>query len=210
MSSTAVYLTIWHITIHKVNFFQKSLISKILLFIFIFGVAIMIIFSRLVLGAHSINQVLYGGLLGIAVYLVHFYVFQLHKIEARNFFEIFRSKKKRIIFTLFYTFLVLFSILIYFIVPNTTIIEEYSHYLNRVCDKVEDFKKFNEDGIFNAFGIFALIGSHLGLIFVSEWLERNNLFDKYELVFNWNKVNTMKKKGLIILFFFIFIYSNLY
>lgn len=203
MSSSAVYLSIWHILITKIEFFEKRTLLKILLLIFFLMVIIMIIFSRLVLGAHSINQVLYGGLLGIAVYLAHFYVLEMHKLKAREFFEIFRSKRMKGIFAIFYSSLVFISILIYYCVPNTEVIEEYKEYVNKNCGKIEDFKKFNDDGLFNSLGIFALIGCHFGLVFFCNFMEKNNLFDKYEEIYIWNQTS-WKNKGNILMGFLLF------
>jgi len=203
MSSSAVYLAIWHILIAKNEFIKKRIWFKILLLICFLVIILMVIFSRLVLGAHSINQVLYGGLLGIAVYLAHFYVLQMHEMKAREFFEIFRSKRKKGIFAIFYSCLILMSILIYYFVPNQKVIDDNKEYVNKNCGKIEDFKKFNDDGLFNSFGIFALIGCHTGLVFFCHFLEKNNLFDKYEEIYVWNNTN-WKNRWNILLFFILF------
>ena len=118
MSSSAVYLSIWHIATNN-EYFENRYFQKILLLIGFSLLIVLIIFSRLVLAAHSINQVLFGGLLGISVYLFHFYVFQMHKLKSREFIEIFRSKKKRVHFSIFYINLFSISLLLYFTVKNT-------------------------------------------------------------------------------------------
>jgi len=116
MNSTAVYLSVWHIFINQ--FCQNKIFLKYILLFFIFLFVGLIISSRLILGEHSINQVLYGFLLGIAVYLAHFWLFQMNKLGSRKFFQIFFSKKKKIYFAIYFSALFFLSILIYYIFPN--------------------------------------------------------------------------------------------
>jgi len=196
MSSSAVYFSIWHI-LTNFQFFQKRLYMKILLLILFTMMVILVIFSRLVLAAHSINQVLFGGLLGITVYLYHFYAFQMDKLKSREFFEIFRSKRIRAIISIFYSSLFLISIILYFAVSNSKVIADNSDYINKNCERIEDYRKFNEDGLFNSLAIFGMIGAHIGLTLFTQFLERKNLFVRYEEIYNFNQTN-YKNKGIIL------------
>lgn len=212
MSSSAVYLSIWHI-LCSLKIFKQRIYLKLIAFIFFILLIILVIFSRIVVAAHSINQVLYGGLLGIGVYLIHFYLFELHKISARDFFEVFLSKNRRLQLIGGYVLMLVLALIFYFTISNQEIIEEYKDEISKKCLKIADFKKFNEDGLFNAFSLFALIGAHLSYIFFVEFMERNNLFEKYEEIYHWNntKFKSIANAFLIFLmcssplaFFFVF------
>jgi len=206
MSSIAVYLSIWHIIIEN-KFFKNNFFLKVTLLFFFLIIAVMVILSRLVLAAHSINQVLYGALLGIAVYLVHFYLYEMHKKNAKDFFEIFLSYKNKIIFAIFYSSLIVIGMLFYLLIDNHRVIDEFkaSKIYKDILKEhdIDDYKKFNEDGLYNALGISALIGSHLGLIIICKYIERNFLLDKIESINLWNQTN-LKNKCFILVFGFIF------
>ena len=211
MSSSAVYLSLWHI-FSNYEYFEKSYLKKFLLFIYFSLIIFLVIFSRLVLAAHTINQVLFGYLLGISVYLFHFYVFQIDKLSSRDFFELFRSKRKRVFFIIFYSSLFLISLIFYFAIQNTQVIEDNNDYIKKNCERIEDYRKFNEDGLFNSLAIFGMIGAHIGLSLFTYYLEQKNLFDKYEEIYNFNKTNCKNKviilfglllSGIPIIFFFV-------
>ena len=197
MSSSAVYLSIWHI-LTKTEYLENKSFTKIILLIAFCLMIAFVLFSRLVLAAHSINQVLFGGLLGVTIYLFHFYVFQLHKLKSREFFELFRSKRKRCLWAVFYLTLFSISIIVYFAVPNSKVIEANEDYINKNCERIQDYRKFNEDGLFNSLSIFGMIGAHIGLTFFTHFLETKNLFVKHEEIYNFNNTD-YKKKGLILL-----------
>jgi membrane-associated phospholipid phosphatase len=197
MSSSAVYLSIWHI-LSNLEFFENSYLWKILMFIMFNFIILLVIFSRLVLAAHTINQVLFGCLLGISVYLFHFYVFQMDKLKSRDFFELFRSKRNRALFIILYSALFLISIIFYFGISNSKVIEDNSDYIKKNCERIDDYRKFNEDGLFNSLAIFGMIGAHIGLTLFTLYLEREKLFDRYEEIYNLNRTNS-KNKAIIIL-----------
>ena len=50
-------------------------------------------FSRIILGVHSINQVIFGDTLGFTVYFIIVQIIQPHKIDIKKFYEIFLNCK---------------------------------------------------------------------------------------------------------------------
>ena len=197
MSSSAVYLSIWHI-LTSIEYFKNKILQQIILLVLFSFFILLILFSRLVLAAHSLNQVLFGGLLGISIYLFHYYVFEMEKMKSTEFFELFRSKTKKISFGIFYFVLFLISIVFYFSIKNTKIIEQNIDYINMNCKRIEDYRKFNEDGLFNSLSIFGLIGAHLGLVYFTHYLEKRNILFRYEEIYQFNQTN-MKNKLFILL-----------
>jgi membrane-associated phospholipid phosphatase len=91
-SSSCVYLTIWHLTSDNEFFTKRYWLRVIYLgitLIFIF----LIMFSRLYLGVHSLNQLLFGFLLGLSLYVLIFLALEFHKLDTKSFIELISSYK---------------------------------------------------------------------------------------------------------------------
>jgi membrane-associated phospholipid phosphatase len=78
LSSSAIYLTIW-----KLYFYDKNTkISSLLLFLFlIFSIMV----SRLFMGVHSLNQIIFGFLLGFSLFFAVFFVYELDYNKFQSF-----------------------------------------------------------------------------------------------------------------------------
>jgi len=75
IAAVSFFLSFWFVIFQCEEMKNKtSLKSYSLGFIILLIIAI--IFSRIVVGAHSFNQILYGGLIGFAIFLLFFYVLQ--------------------------------------------------------------------------------------------------------------------------------------
>ena len=88
------FLNLWYLFINS-NFYRTKLWKKslkygslLLVIICIFSVT----FSRIYRQIHSINQIMFGTLLGIAVFLTFCYVIEFDKIESNDFFRILDEK----------------------------------------------------------------------------------------------------------------------
>ena len=74
------FLVISHISTNF-EFFrknQKGKILRIVIFGFLIILAFLVIISRTLLSAHSINQIIYGSLLGIGIYFFFFFFISYH------------------------------------------------------------------------------------------------------------------------------------
>ena len=193
-SSTAVFLGI-PLAITDIDLFKKrNIIYRILVYIFFIALMIFVILSRIVLAAHSINQVLYGSLLGLGVYFIHCHLFNLVNPKPKIFFEIFKNKILITIFSAFYSSMLIAILIVYFKIDNYNI--KYISLMTAKCYDKENYRMFNPDGLFNALSIFGLIGGHLGLVFLVHYIDKY-FPSKYDEIFNWDW-NRQSLKNLII------------
>ncbi len=74
-------------------------------------------------------------------------------------------------------------IIVYFNIDNYNI--KYSSLMTVKCSEKENYRMFNPDGLFNALSIFGLIGGHLGLVFLVQYIDKY-FPNKYEEIYNWD------------------------
>jgi len=199
--STAAYLTLAAI-LTQFDFFRKRIYMQILLYILFLGLIIAILLSRLYLGVHTINQILYGGLLGFALYFLFVHIIRMHKMTSDMFFIIFTDKTIIIILASIQAIILAVSLLVYFLVQNRTNIYDIS--LKKLCPEIPYYRKFNNDGLVGCLSFITLIGSYYGLIFLAFISKRTNS-NNLDAVMNWNQARWLHKL-LIFLLFFVFVF----
>jgi membrane-associated phospholipid phosphatase len=191
-TSVAVYLSLWHI-LTDFNYFKEKLLIRLTLLIPALGLIGIIIFSRIFLGVHGINQVLYGGSLGFFVYYLYYHVIAFHEWKDSEFLDIFRKKKYHFIFTTLYLSFLIVGIIVYCAVDNDISIAEYGSFLNSIDCAKDDYRRFNADGFYQILNILLLIGAHLGVV-IYVWLVDKKFQDKDQYINNlWNST-TFKQK----------------
>jgi hypothetical protein len=118
--------------------------------------------SRVYLGAHSVNQVLYGGILGLVLYYVLFFVLEWPFIESEKFWKIFRERNSIIINSIIFVGLLLIGFLCWGLIDNKP--ELYSDILDSLCPNQNDYREFNANGLFGSLSIFGVIGGYYALV----------------------------------------------
>jgi membrane-associated phospholipid phosphatase len=192
--SSAAYLTLAHI-LTDYNFFKRRIYLRILVYILFIGLIVAICLSRLYLGVHAINQILYGALLGIALYFLFVHIIRMHAMSAKNFFMIFTNFTLIIIIAIIQAVILVIVLLVYFLVDNHTL--SYNESLLKLCPQLESYRKFNNDGLFASLTFLSLIGAHYGIMFLAFMVKKSNS-NNLEAVNNWNNTKFLNK-------FFIFL-----
>lgn len=150
----------------------------------------MILISRVYLGVHSVNQVLYGFMLGSGIYYFFVNILCLQDFTPENFSEFFLEKNKIIIIAIFQLIILIFCILLYlFVITDTSKFEEI---LIIHCKDLKLYRKFSNSGFFGCLIIFFWIGAHYGIMFnlhILEIKKSNNL----AAINEWNKTTRVKK-----------------
>ena len=192
MTSTAYYLTLPHI-VTNFQFFKsgkKNLILRIIIFclFIIFGSLIMV--SRVMLAAHSINQVIYGFSLGFGIYLVNIYLLSYHTYSSEKFLEHIINKFVSI-------FYILFHIILLIVIEDNKDLEYkcYNNIFNGIRCKIKDkYLMLKHDGFFQALSLTSLLGAHLGIIVLIFTLKKlNYIINGFIIEFNKSSI----KKWLI-------------
>ena len=188
ISSVYLYLTLF-IYIRETKHMEKKYLFQIILFLMFITFIILIILSRLILGIHSINQVIYGSVLGLFTTLMVVYIFKLHQMPIGFYKRLFKEKILIFCISGILIILELFSILSSLSFNTNFDIEKYEEILSRLCKDLPKFRKFNLDGLFGAFVILALLGMYLGQVVFwylidNYYKKNNNRSEKIEFILN--------------------------
>ena len=206
-SSMCVYLSLAHLVTNFNYFYKKTkgIVLRIIIFIVLLIIIALVLFSRIVLGAHSINQVIYGGLLGFGAYFILFFVIELQNLTPKEFYEYMSNTKNKIISILFHVILFLCALFVY--IFSNDIDESLKKDIEKEldikgCKKKDEYKLYMNDGFYQTLSIFGLMGANIGI-----WILFNLIGNEYkgsgEHVVVFNKNYDVKKffyrLGLILL-----------
>jgi undecaprenyl-diphosphatase len=165
--------------------FNLNFILKIILFILVILIVILIGISRIFLGVHSINQIIYGYAIGFVCYFIVFHVFYLQRKSAKLFFYEFRMKIKNLIISIILIILISFL----FIFGYSLNYNKYYEYSIFDCELKKE-RKFLNDGIFLGLIIVCLFGFYYGFVLISYFSEKYKNKEEY---FNYFIRNSNKK-----------------
>lgn len=179
MTSTAYYLTLPHIVTNFPFFARdtKGKIVKFIIFILFIILAVLVMFSRVILGAHSINQILYGFTLGLGIYFVLIYILSYHTYSSDKFLKHITDKIVTLIYMIFHIIMIALLIVIYATLDDNQRLkyEVYTNIFNGVrCKVKKKYLVLKYDGFFQALAIFAILGAHIGIILLIQILKLNN------------------------------------
>jgi len=175
----------------------KKIVIKYITLVLSIIVIICIMYSRINRQIHSFNQIIFGALLGVAVFFTFCYILEFDKISPKDFITILNNYK----FILIPMMIALFSasIILGFTRHNSKE-EEYAIILDKYCNYVRD-QLFGKNTAFHSALIFIVIGEYIGLLLLNYKISQN-YNDKDDIFYNWNtgsKLSTLK----IALFFLI-------
>ena len=183
ITTAFLYLSLFIYFKETKRLYKKYLILIIILIIFLAWI-IIIILSRIILGLHSVNQVIYGATLGVIISLFVFTMFKIHRMPVSVYKKFFREKKYIYICIAVYLVFIAMTIINYFIDKKGFDYDKYNYILDKVCEKkVAKYRRFNADGLFGSSTIFAMFGMYLGQIVF--WYLIENKYKINEI----NKIN---------------------
>ena len=197
--SSATYLSIWYV-LTDYSFFREKVVGKIIRWIlcgFCFLFVFSIMFSRIFLGVHSLDQIVYGCNMGVGTFLLYFWVFKIGSLKPKEFFT-FYDKVKFYLHTIFIIFFSA-SVILYFTVENPKI-GDYREAIIRVCgkDKIKEYRIFNNDGMYGSTSIFVLIGGLLGYSFLKHFVDKNYPGEE-DIIINWQSEKIARRAIRIII-----------
>lgn len=183
-TSSCMYLCLAHI--FTKNFKIKGLI-RILIFLLCISISFFVSISRVILGAHSINQIIYGGCLGIGIYFVLIHIIGYHNYTSIEFYQHIKKKRIKKIYYIFHIFLLIISILIYLFTENKDHTDINKTIFNGIrCDIKPYYKRYKNGGLFQALAIMGIIGAQFGVDILFILLKKNNYMINYSII-EWNK-----------------------
>ena len=168
LSSTCFFLTIMHLTIK--NFKVEK--CRLLMFIFTLVIIFLICISRIYLDVHSINQIIFGSMIGFGLFILLFFNLKIDEISEddinRNFSSISNLSKSFIVCNIIFF---LATIIIYSLNNNTKAKEiigsnltvEYNSFehVKKLCP-VPDYKITYNDSLYQSLSASGVLGIYLG------------------------------------------------
>lgn len=198
MSSTYI-LYLWNLFICS-NFFnkmkgKKKIIIKYATLILSIISIILVTYSRINRQVHSFNQIIYGTLLGTAIFLFFCYTIKINTINSEEFIKILNKYK-------------FFAIPLFFVLYITSLIigltrhndneEQYQYILSKYCNASDNL--FKNKRPYTSSRIFQVIGGYIGLLLLNNKINKyyKNLENRF---FNWNKGGKLKTFKIFIFCF---------
>ena len=189
--STTIYLGLAQLII---DYFELGIIPSIFIYI---GVAILVLlvnFSRVLLGVHSINQIIFGDTLGFTVFFTIFIIFKPHLREPEKFYKQFLNFKYHIINLVFFVVSLTYTI-VGEIICNATRKgkKEYEDLQKKLLDEYNSYDNqiLTTDSVTKCFMITAYFGMVYGMTMLTHFVKKN-YNSSFDLINNFNK-NSNKK-----------------
>ena len=180
------FLNLWYLFINSkfVKRHQKK--CRILIIISSFLLVVLCIssvtFSRIHRQIHSFNQIIFGTLLGIAIFFLFCFIFEFDKIEPKIFVNILYNLK----YILLPIFLIIFgiSVLLGYTIHNKKE-DEYKKVLEKFCNFTEN-QIFGINTAYHSALLLIIIGGYAGILFLRYNINKYYL-NKEVMFYNWNK-----------------------
>ena len=189
------YLVLSHV-FTNFEFFRKNKkgqILRIIIFCFFSVLIVLIIISRFFLSAHSINQILYGTLLGFGIYFLEIHIISYHTYSSKQFIKHIVSQNVVLIYFIIYALLIGLLLSIYFCFDDDEFLEDYifaNIFNGERCDKKRKYQVLKTTGFTQALGITSIIGAHLGIILLIYVLKKFNY--KIDNINEFNRTSIKK------------------
>ena len=160
---------------------KKNVIKYLTLVLSIICI-IFIIYSRINRQIHSFNQIIFGLILGIAVFITFCYILEFDKKSPKDFIANLDKYK----YILIPIMLALFTLSVVLgLTRHNSKEDEYALILIQYCGYVRD-QLFGKNTAFHSALIFIVIGNYVGLLFLKFKISLN-YNDQADIFYNWNK-----------------------
>ena len=177
---------------NKIKGKKKIIIKYIIIFLSILCI-IFIIYSRIYRQIHSFNQIIFGTLLGIAIFFIFCYILEFDKMSPNEFIE----KLNKYKYILFPLLIILFGISVTLgLLRHNPKEDQYEKILEKYCGFVKD-QMFGKNTTFNSSLIFIIIGGYFGLLFLRCKINKNYA-GKENKFYCWNKGNKLENLKVIL------------
>ena len=204
LMSSYIYISFYYI-LSKKKLFSKNLILKFIFLLCDLILIVLIMLSRIYLGMHTINQIIYGFSLGFFCFYFDYFIFEFHTMDINYYIKMFKSKKtmKKIILTIM---ICLILVIVFYFILNKKTIDKYEGIFENIdkCKELQKYRRLNGDALFASCLIIALLGIYLGQVFFWKILEKK-YYEKFHNFTNSNfkikwihELNTIKKNPKVL------------
>lgn len=159
--AVSLYMTLEKI--FRINYGENSKKARFFKLLMIF-IILNILISRLALGAHSLNQVLFGSFIGIMIYYLVFNVIMIKMNHAAEVDTLTSAKCIKTVFTVIGLFLA-FGFILFNYVPISIESKEWKEAIYRNCPGRPYSKILEFDAYFLLSSCTCLVGAYLGILY---------------------------------------------
>ena len=164
---------------------------KIIIYIIGFFGAALVAFSRIALGVHSIDQVLFGSLIGVWIFTVFSYVFKIYDMPLSYYLKFFREKKYINYFIIILSVLFILPIIIYLLIDVESDFKKYDLVMSRKCPTKKKYTFYSHKNMAGSLVILFIFGIYLGQFLFWYIVKTNNSPTDDNLIIeesinNWN------------------------
>ena len=175
-----------------IDIWELGTFPQIIIYIINAILILLINFSRVILGVHSVNQVIYGDTLGFTVYFIIFQIIKPHKRNAKKFFERFLNLRYIMMNIIFFFVILLYIVLgaIFYDREGEKEFEDLKEKLKMFCEAKEN-RMLSRNSVYKSLCIMGYFGMILGLNSLAYTIQ-NQYYSKYNEA-NYYYKNTKKK-----------------
>ena len=188
LSSSCLYLSFWYMISDLLNncFRSKTKLYYAIKYI-IFSVCLIIVFlimtCRLYLGVHSLNQIIYGFLIGVGLFLLFLPIFKTYHNTPSEFLN--QQYKLRFLTLGFIAAGIITYYISYFCRKNVEGVTERTNW-KKMCFDQKWSKLLIEASFMGSESIFIILGTFVGLYFVKIKIDKDYP-NKEDAIFNWQE-----------------------
>lgn len=174
-------LTYYEVLIGSATYFQNRVKTRRAILAFAIFLAILISLSRLALGNHSINQIVFGFCLGFAHYFIVFkIILENQDINDHYFIKDLITKTRNLAYIcLVYLVLACIAIAIYYTISNPSDIASMFISIKRKCPNVYRYKQLDIESFYSILVSLSSIGIFIG-IFLEFHITMKESFDLWK------------------------------
>ena len=158
---------------NQLNFIKGNKIYKIIVYSVAFILSGLIAFSRIALGVHSLDQVLFGSLLGILCFLIFAITLKIYDMPLNHYLKFYRSK----IYIIASTILLIVLLIMPFILYSSIDVEKdkirYEIVMKRRCSNLAHYKFYSYQCLVESLVIVLLCGIYFGQFFFWHLVSEN-------------------------------------
>lgn len=185
LSSSCLYISFWYMLSDILNNIIKYkklfYVVKYGLFVMFLCIVYLIMVSRIYLGVHSLNQIIFGFLIGIGIFILFLPVFEIYNKNPSQFLNN-QFKYKYFTFGLISAGIVVYS-LSYSLRQDIEGIKELTNW-KKMCLDQKWSKILIKASFMGGESIFIILGMYLGLFYLKLKIDKAYL-NKEDTIFNW-------------------------
>jgi membrane-associated phospholipid phosphatase len=180
MVGAASWLALAHIFTDYKYFHKENIILKVFIFLISSVVVTCICVSRVVLGTHSTNQVIFGASLGVGFYYLFFYIFKIHNLNGKEFFQCFRNYLSILIHSAIFLVIGSVALLLFTFLKYDN--SQYEILFKTLCPDLIFYKSFSNDGYYGTLILFGFMGAFYSMVLLAYLIEKQ--YKEHEEDFN--------------------------